>query len=86
MIRNRCKIGQKGEVVIPKEIRDMRCINPGSEVLVEMRGNEIVIKKSLPTAESYVDYFISSYSKKRKQPVSIKKFIEGESFDRVCVN
>ena len=29
-----CKVGEKGQVVIPKEIRDMFNINPGDSILV----------------------------------------------------
>ena len=29
-----CKVGEKGQIVIPKEARDMFAINPGEYVLV----------------------------------------------------
>lgn len=29
-----CKVGEKGQIVIPKEARDMFLINPGDSVLV----------------------------------------------------
>ena len=29
-----CKVGEKGQIVIPKEIRDMFNINPGDSVIV----------------------------------------------------
>lgn len=39
----RRKIGQKGQIVIPKVIREYVGIKPGDEVIVEVRDKEIVI-------------------------------------------
>ncbi len=86
MTYNRSKVGQKGQVVIPKDIRDKAGIRAGSEVVVEMRGNnEVVIKRSSPATKSYVDYYIASYSKKLKRPLNIKRMIEEESVERTRV-
>jgi AbrB family looped-hinge helix DNA binding protein len=87
MTYNRSKVGQKGQVVIPKVIRDKAGIRAGSEVLVEMRGNdEVVIKRSSPPTKSYVDYYIASYSKKLKRAMNIKKVIEEEAIERTRIH
>jgi AbrB family looped-hinge helix DNA binding protein len=39
-------VGIKGQVVIPKQIRDDLHIQPGQEMLFEQRGDEIVLRKS----------------------------------------
>jgi AbrB family looped-hinge helix DNA binding protein len=44
MLRLKSKVGPKGQAVIPKEIRDMLGINPGSEVIFEVREDEVVVK------------------------------------------
>ncbi len=86
MTYNVSKVGQKGQVVIPKEIREKAGIRAGSEVVVELRGDdEVVIKRSSPPTKSYVDYYIASYSKKLKRPVDIKKIIEEEDIERTGV-
>ncbi len=73
-------------MVIPKEIREKAGIRAGSEVVVELRGDdEVVIKRSSPPTKSYVDYYIASYSKKLKRPVDIKKIIEEEDIERTGV-
>jgi AbrB family looped-hinge helix DNA binding protein len=39
------RVGPKGQVVIPKAIRDELGIGPGDEVDVEQRGTEAVIRR-----------------------------------------
>jgi AbrB family looped-hinge helix DNA binding protein len=39
-------VGTKGQVVIPKHIRDELNIRPGQEIVFETRGDEIVLRKS----------------------------------------
>jgi AbrB family looped-hinge helix DNA binding protein len=37
------RIGAKGQVVIPKDVRDQAQLHPGDEVDVEFRDGEIVV-------------------------------------------
>jgi AbrB family looped-hinge helix DNA binding protein len=37
------RIGPKGQVVIPKDLRDRVSLHPGDEVDFELRGNVIVL-------------------------------------------
>jgi len=39
------KVGPKGQVVIPKPFRKAMKITPGSKVLFELRGGELILKK-----------------------------------------
>lgn len=38
------RIGAKGQVVIPKDLRDRADLHPGDEVDLEMRGDEVVLR------------------------------------------
>ncbi len=40
------KVGPKGQVVLPKRIRDRHGIEPGDEVMVEEEGDHIAIRKA----------------------------------------
>ena len=40
------KVGPKGQVVIPKQMWDALGLKPGVEVTLEMRDQEIIIKKT----------------------------------------
>ena len=37
------RVGSKGQIVIPKEIRDRVSLHPGDEVVVELHGTAIVV-------------------------------------------
>jgi AbrB family looped-hinge helix DNA binding protein len=74
-------VGPKGQVVIPKRIRDAIALKPGVDVTIELRGDEIVISK--PKIErSYTEYYVSTHSPKLKEPVDIKKIMTEEVAQR----
>jgi len=62
-------IGPKGQVVIPKIVRKHLGIEPGSEVIFEVKDNEIVIKPSRPPAD-IVDEYVSIITSELKDRVS----------------
>ena len=45
ILRTRMRIGPKGQVVIPKKMRDEKKIFPGDEVFVELNDKGIFIEK-----------------------------------------
>ena len=77
-MKRRIKIGPKGQIVIPKDIRDKLGIKEFSEVLIELRGTEVVISRSAPISASHADFFTSTYAKKLKQKVDVKKVMDEE--------
>jgi len=80
----RKNVGPKGQVVIPKQLRDVMGLKPGVEVILEIRGDEIVISK--PKIEgSYTEYFTSTQAKKLKEVVNIKEIIEEEVTQRNAI-
>ncbi len=56
-------VGPKGQVVIPKEIREKIGIKEYSEVIVDILDDSVVIRKIKPESVSYVDFYSSTYSK-----------------------
>jgi len=77
-------IGQKGQVVIPKQLRDAMGLKPGVEVILELRGDEIVISK--PKIEgSYTEYYTTTHVPKLKKLVNIKEIIDQEVAQRHAI-
>lgn len=73
----RKNVGQKGQVVIPKQLRDAMGLKPGVEVILELRGDQIVITK--PKIEgSYTEYYSTTQAPKLKKLVNIKELIDQE--------
>jgi AbrB family looped-hinge helix DNA binding protein len=70
-------VGPKGQVVIPKRMREALGLKPGVEVTLEIRDQEIVIKKP-QVKGSYTEYFINTSSPKLKKRVIIKELIADE--------
>ncbi|EQB72972.1 MAG: hypothetical protein AMDU4_FER2C00111G0003 [Ferroplasma sp. Type II] len=69
-------VGPKGEVVIPKEIREKIGIEEYSEVIVDILDDSVIIRKIKPESVSYVNFYSSTYSKKLKKRIDIKKIVE----------
>lgn len=45
------KVGAKGQVVLPKELRERHGIRPGDEVLFDERDGEITVRKAKSKAQ-----------------------------------
>jgi len=81
-MKSRMRVGDKGQVVIPKEIREQTGIREGAEVVVEARDSSVMIRRASPPTENYVDYFTTTYSKKLDHAVNIKKLLGEERVER----
>ena len=65
------KVGPKGQVVIPKDVRDALNIKPGSEVYIEIIENEIRISLP-PDKEGFLKDFLES-PEKLTEKIDFKK-------------
>lgn len=75
------EVGEKGQIVLPKDIREYFNLKPGTRIIFEIRGNEVVLRPER-TGEEFVSYFCRT-SRKPKKKISakaIKKAIE-EQYD-----
>lgn len=50
-----CKVGEKGQIVIPKEARDMFNINPGDSIIVLCDVNKGIALLKSETIENLTD-------------------------------
>jgi AbrB family looped-hinge helix DNA binding protein len=68
------KLGPKGQIVIPKDIRDMLNIKPGSEIIFEIHENKITIR-SAKNGKDFLKNFIKT-PKKLKEPIDYKEVLD----------
>ncbi len=60
------KVGPKGQIVIPKDVRDLLQIGPGKEVLIEVLEKQIIIRASVDPND-FLQEFCSIPSKKKEK-------------------
>lgn len=62
-------VGEKGQVVIPKPVRDLFGINPGSEVIFSIQDDRIVIEKKNP--REVLNEFLTAVKDRIKLPKKV---------------
>ena len=69
-MRIKARVGPKGQVVIPKELRDEFKILPGSEVSFDSTDEAILIFPS-ENPDKFVDEYVSVVKRKEKPPKKV---------------
>lgn len=81
----RRKVGQKGQIVIPKIVRESLGIRPGDEILMEIREKEALIRASM-NVEEFVENFCSVKGKKLTKKVDLEKILDQEVEERLALH
>ncbi len=69
------QLGERGQLVIPKDIRELLGVRSGEEVVFEVINNEVKIKKE-QDAEQLVNDFVNIPKLKKKLSIKdLKKII-----------
>ena len=73
-------LGEKGQVVIPKDIREFLRLKMGSTIIFEIRNDAVVLKQE--EKEDALDKFLT-VSRKKGLQITLKeiKELEDESYD-----
>ncbi len=71
------KLGSKGQVVVPKEIRERLGLEEGSTLTFEVSGDTILLRPE-PTPEEAVQRFLSVKGRKRLKLVDWKSILDDE--------
>ena len=72
-------IGEKGQVVIPKDIRELLGLKRGNDVVFEVDDNEVKLKKEDP--KDILEKFFTTIKKKKNITLEEIRKIEDESYD-----
>jgi len=78
-------IGPKGQVVIPKDVRKHLGVEPGSEVIFEVRENEVVMKPTKAPGD-VVDEYVSIVTSKLKNRIQLEQIIEEEALEEIAIH
>ena len=78
------RVGPKGQIVIPKVVREFLGIKVGDEIVMEIRGKELLIKSKV-NPEKFVDDFCSVAKRKLTEKVDLKKIIGEEVEEKLAL-
>ena len=67
-------LSEKGQIVIPKDIREYLGLKPGSEVVFEVKGKKIIIRQKVDPKKFVEDF--CRVPKKLKRKINVKKLLE----------
>lgn len=84
-MRIRRKIGQKGQIVIPKVIREYAGMMAGDEVIMEVREREVIIRSGVDPKE-FVESFCSVAGKKLTKKIDLEELLEREAEERFALH
>lgn len=71
------EIGEKGQVVIPKDIRRHMGIQKGSRIFFEVKGKEVILRTEDP--REFIDSFLRVPTPKKKVSIQeLKKEMMGQ--------
>ena len=76
------EIGKKGQVVIPKDIREMLRIKDNDKIIFKVKESEVIIKRKDENVDKFLEEFFTIARTKGKD-LTLKdlKKIEDESYD-----
>lgn len=74
------QIGEKGQVVIPKDIRKMLGVREKQEIVFLVENNEVKLRKK-QTADEWMKNFLKYRKKGKSMTLEELKKIEDESYD-----
>jgi AbrB family looped-hinge helix DNA binding protein len=77
------ELGEKGQVVIPKDIRDFLGLRAKSNVVFEIKDNEVILRPEQNPEEFLKDFFSLPGKKKKGSMKELKKIILEQYEDEI---
>lgn len=77
-------MGSKGQIVIPKIVRDSLGMKPGEDVVMEVRDREALIRPGM-SPKDFVEDFCSLSAEKLKKKIDLERLLEQEAEERLAL-
>ena len=75
-------VGAKGQVVIPKDMREQLGIAPGSGIIFDLRDGEIVVRPQRDSVEAVKEY-VSIIKEKLREEVDLDEVAGEQARERL---
>jgi len=64
-----CVVGERGQITIPKAIREIEGVKPGEEVIVKIEDDRIVVEKKMSRKkkEALMKEYYQKYAKENEE-------------------
>ncbi len=72
------KVGPKGQVVIPSDIRGMLGIRPGEQVVVDVEDGNVVISRKDESIADHISELVPEEKKKDLDKIDLDKRYSGQ--------
>jgi len=77
------EIGEKGQIVIPKDIREHLGLDIGVNITFEVDNNKVILKKADNANEIVEDFFNTPKINKKLTSKELKKIFEEQYYEKV---
>lgn len=76
------KVGPKGQVVIPSDIREMLGIRPGEYVIVEVDDGNVIIKRKEESIADHMSQLVGEEKKEDMDEIDLDQYYESQIIER----
>jgi len=77
------EIGEKGQIVIPKDIREYLGLDAGVNITFEVEDEKIILKKEEDASKIVEDFFNTPKIKKRISVKELKRIYEKQCEEKI---
>lgn len=80
MLQIKRKIGPKGQIVLPKDVREQLHLRTGTEIVFSAENNKIIIEPALEPLQAVEEFCTppKGYTRRKLSIKEIKRFIDQE--------
>jgi AbrB family looped-hinge helix DNA binding protein len=70
------RLSTKGQLILPKSIRDRESLRPGTRFTVRTQGDEIILKPVKPSPTSTIEEVMNALPKQKRKRLTEKQWAD----------